>query len=110
MVDFDFYHNSYLGSAITEKQFPECAQKAKEALERLKRRYRVESTGAESEKMALCAMAEAIASAARRKDIRSATVGNVSVHYEGDSAASLQRQLYRCAGIYLDIYRGAGSL
>ena len=108
MVDFDFYRNSYLGSSIPEKQFPAYALRAEAELDAMKRKYRVASSGQESEKLALCAMAEAIAAAAKRKGVSTATVGSVSVRYENQR--ELKKELRHCAEIYLDIYRGVSSL
>ena len=106
MADYEFYVNYYLGSAIPEKAFSGLAAQAEQYLQRLKGAYRVESSGEEAEKLAICAMAEELWD--RRHDkVTSATVGSVSVRYEQDKA-SLRRELYRKASIYLDIYRGAG--
>lgn len=105
MIDYDFYRNSYLGSAIPEKSFSGVAARAADALAALRRRYRVAGDGV-SEKMALCAMAETLYSHSGRKaGVTSATVGGVSVRYEG--ASCLQKELLQQARIYLDIYRGA---
>lgn len=106
VTDYDFYRNSYLGSAIPEKAFDGVVLQAVAALQRLCRRYQVAQTDEVSQKMALCAMAEVLYSFAQRKPgISAATVGKVSVRYgQGDS---LQKQLLEKARIYLDIYRGA---
>ena len=110
MVDYEFYVNYYLGSLIPQKGFGGCAARAKEALDRFKSCYQVVSSGPEAEKLAICAMAEAIYAARKnRGNVASATVGSVSVRYE-DSAGTnkaLWRELYAQASIYLDIYRGA---
>lgn len=107
MIDYDFYVNDYLGSAIPEKSFSGVAARAAEGLERLKRRYRVLPTDEMSEKMALCAMAEALYHHKNRKaGVTSATVGGVSVRYESAGTKKLQQQLLEQARIYLDIYRG----
>ena len=111
MVDYEFYVNCYLGSMIPQKAFGSCAARAKEALNHFKGNYLVVSSGPESEKMAVCAMAETIYAAKRnRGNVTSATVGNVAVRYENSASASkaLWRELYEQACIYLDIYRGAG--
>lgn len=106
MIDYDFYINTYLGSEIPEKTFPRVAARARDALCRIRKQYQVKCSDAVSEKMALCAMAEAFYSYDGRKNgVSSATVGGVSVHYE--SSAGLQKQLLNKAKIYLDIYRGA---
>lgn len=110
MVDFEFYRDGYLGSVIPEKQFAPVASRAEAELDRLKRRYRVSSQGGDLERMALCAMAEALFRAQSRRGISSASVGNVSVRYQdADPEKELRRELYQCAGIYLDIYRGVSA-
>ena len=106
MVDYAFYRDAYLGSIVSEKAFPEAAARAKEFLDCLKTRFRVVSSGEEAEKLALCAMAEAVFQAEKRSGIRSASMGSVRVHYRDASEKSLNRELYRKAAIYLDIYRG----
>lgn len=104
MVDYKFYVNCYLGSAIPEKAFSGVAAQAQACLDRLKGCCRVESSGAEAERMALCAMAETLWSK-RSSGLASASVGSVSVHYAVNKS-SLTRELYEKAAIYLDIYRG----
>ena len=102
MVDFGFYTDTYLGAKIPEKHFSESMARAKEALAAFRRRYTV--TGGEmEEKLALCAMAEAVFDATRRGGAVSATVGSVSVRY-GEN--QLWRELYEQCRIYLDFYRG----
>ena len=105
MVDYTFYTTVYLGSAVPEKAFPGMAAQASAELDSLKRRCRV-SGGEESEKLALCAMAEAIYDSHRHGGVRSASLGGVSVSYDSRDASRAAR---RAAGIYLDIYRGIGS-
>ena len=110
MADYEFYVNCYLGSAVPEKAFPAAAAQAAAALERICRNYTVAEHGEETRKMAICAMAEAIFAANRRRaGVTAASVGSVSVRYENAERVdkSLQRELYRQASIYLDIYRGA---
>ena len=104
MADYDFYTGCYLGSVVPEKAFPQLAAQAQQYLERLKCIYKVESSGAEAEKMAVCAIAETLWNR-RKRTVNSASVGNVSVRYTQPSI-SLQRELYEKAAIYLDIYRG----
>lgn len=112
MADFAFYEGVYLGSAIPEKAFGGMALRAKEALDRFQRIYRVRVPGEDSYKMAICAMAEAIYAASKRRGgVTSASVGEVSVRYEDTASAgrTLQRELYEKASIYLDISRGVGA-
>ena len=107
MIDYDFYVNFYLGNSIPEKAFSGVAARAKDALLKIRRQYRVAEADEVSRKMALCAMAEALYSYDSRKSgVSAATVGGVSVRYE--NSGSLQSQLLSKARIYLDIYRGAG--
>lgn len=106
MVDYEFYVNCYLGSAIPGKVFPGVVAQAKRYLDRLKSAYRVESSGVEAENLALCAMAETLWDR-RNTPVTSASVGSVHVSYAQDKS-SLRRELYEKASIYLDIYRGVG--
>ena len=103
MVDYDFYANRFLGSAIAEDAFPALAAKAGAVLARLRRCCRV--TGSEeAEAMAICAMAEAVYQHSRMGSVHSSRVGDVSVQY--NRLENLNRDLYDRACIYLDIYRG----
>ncbi len=107
MVEYDFYANGYLGSMIPEKAFPELCARAEAFLRQLRRKYRVAPTDAVSEKMALCALAEVYYGyRGKRAGVTAATVGGVSVRYDGAYENRLHRELLRQAGIYLDIYRG----
>ena len=108
MVSFEFYRDTYLGTAIPEDRFVQLEKRAREELERLKKCYRVEG-GEEAQAMAVCAMAECLfAYGSVSVGVRSATVGGVSVGYEQGSSREkeLHKRLYRKAAIYLDIYRG----
>lgn len=104
MVDYEFYVNCYLGSAIPEKAFSGVAVQAQGYLDRFKAVYRVESSGEQAERMALCAMAETLWQR-RNSGLHTANVGSVTVRYAGDRPALLG-ELYEKATIYLDIYRG----
>lgn len=106
MVNYEFYVNQYLGSAIPEKMFRGMAAQAEQVLNRFQRAYRVETSGQEAVSMAICAMAECLWQN-RNKNLTSASIGSVSVQYETDRSA-LRRELYDKASIYLDIYRGVG--
>lgn len=112
MVDFRFYKDVFLGEQIPEKAFPSLAQRAREVLEGYERRYRVSVPGEDSYRLAICAMAETLhAYSKRRAGMTGASVGEVSVRYEGASNAqrNLQRELYQKASIYLDITRGVSG-
>ena len=103
MVDAAFYRESYLGSLIPDSRFPELAARAAEALEQLKRCFRV-TGGEQEEAMAICAMAECLFRESKRCGIKAATAGNVSVQYSAETG--LFGKLYRAAGVYLEFYRG----
>lgn len=108
MIDYEFYVNSYMGSAIPEKAFAPLAARAAGELGRFERIYRVVGTDGERQ-MALCAMAEALyADSKRPRGVAAETVGSNTVRY--DTAGSLTRELYRKALIYLRIYRGSGHV
>ena len=115
MVSYDFYQNKYLGSSITEQEWPALSARAQEQLNRYKRIYTVIAPEENAETMAICAMAEVVASISTAQSgagaVTSASIGSVSVRYGGVSTLDLSpkgqaRELYDAARIYLDIYRG----
>ena len=115
MVSYDFYQNKYLGSSITEQEWPALSARAQEQLNRYKRIYTVIAPEENAETMAICAMAEVVASISTAQSgagaVTSASIGSVSVSYGGVSTLDLSpkgqaRELYDAARIYLDIYRG----
>ena len=113
MPDYAYYRTMYNGSSIPQDEFPACIRDAGAVLSRYKRIYTV--VGDEnSEKMALCAMADAIyyfATAQSGGLASSVSVGSVSCSraqtQPDTSPAAQSRELYRCAGLYLDINRRA---
>lgn len=115
-----FYQDVYGGTALEGEELTACAARAEDVLARFERAYRVAEAVPNGRKMALCAMAEAIAyfEAAQngRGGLRYASVGTVSVSGKGIysavdiSPAAQERELYRCASTYLDIYRGTGAM
>ncbi len=106
MVSYGFYTDTYLGSRLGEKEFPFLAARAADYLESLQRRYQVACPGTDSRDMAICALAETLKQFDGRQGLAGTTVGGVSVRYETGHARALERELQRCAGVYLDIYRG----
>ena len=115
MVTYDFYKNTYLGSSITVEEWPALSARAQDQLNRYKRIYTVVAPGENSEAMAVCAIAEVIASIVAAQNgagaVTSASIGSVSVSYGGMSSLDLSRkgqarELYDAASLYLDIYRG----
>ena len=112
---YEFYRGVYHGTAIEEEEFPELMARAKDQLEAYRRCYRVEGDE-RAEKMALCAMAEAIgyfdAAQNGQGGLRYASVGTVSVSGKGIysqmdiSPKAQEQELYRAASLYLTICRG----
>lgn len=114
---YDFYLNTYCGTAIQPEDFPELLARAEDKLASYERLYHVK--GDENMRnMALCAMAEAIgyfdAAQNGQGGLRYASVGTVSVSGRGIysqvdiSPKAQEKELYRAASLYLTIYRGTG--
>lgn len=112
MADYAFYVTSYLGGSIPEADFPRLAKRAGEQLARYKRIYTVTAPDASSENMAVCAMADAMYYFETVQNApQSASIGSVSssIGSRVDISPKAQAaELYRCAALYLDIYRGCG--
>lgn len=115
MVSYDFYQNNYLGSSIPEQEWPALSTRAQDQLNRYKRIYTVVAPEENSEAMAVCAIADVIASIAAAQNgtgaVTSASIGSVSVSYGNAATVDLSpkgqaRELYAAACRYLDIYRG----
>ena len=122
MVCYHFYANDFHGTSISAEDWPLFEARAAEQLARYKRIYTVTAPEGQeaAEGMAVCAMAEAMAYFAAAQNgsggpVSSASIGSVSVSYAGVSSGTVDlspkgqaRELYRCASLYLDIYRGVG--
>ena len=102
MVAYDFYQNTYLGSQLSQTVFEKTVARAEAYIEKLERSYQVNSNCPDGRALAVCAVAEELAKQDGRKDVSSASVGDVSVHYKDGG----QKDLYRCACLYLDVRRG----
>lgn len=117
MVDYLFYTETYKGTSIPLTEWPMFETRAAEQLAYYKRIYTVTAPEENSEKMAVCAMADVLAyfTAAQNGTggaVSSASIGSVSVNYGSAanavdlSAKGQAKELMRCARLYLDIYRG----
>lgn len=117
MADYTFYTDTYLGGSIPEVDFPRLSKRAGDQLTQYKRLYCVTAPSNDSEDMAICAMADAMyyfesAQNGVAGPISSASIGSVSTSYGATSGSvdlspsGQSRELYRCACLYLDIYRG----
>lgn len=119
MADFEFYQNTYGGISLTPDEWLLFSRRAEEQLRRYKRIYTVTAPESNSEAMAVCAMADALAYFCAAQNgaggtVASASIGSVSVSYGGGQAVDLspkgqEKELLRCARLYLDIYRGVGG-
>ena len=111
MVDYPFYSDTYRGDSIPESEFSRLAKRAEAQLAKYKRIYTVTAPEADSEELALCAMADAIyyfeTAAGEATSSSIGSVSSSSAAVDGSPKAQ-SRELYRCAVLYLDIYRGCG--
>lgn len=118
MVDYGFYTDTYKGASIQPLDWDLFEKQAASQLDKYKRIYTVTAPEEQSEAMAVCAMADALAYFTAAQNgaagaVNSASIGSVSVSYGSASGVDLspkgqERELYRCACQYLDIYRGVG--
>lgn len=110
MADYTFYTSTFMGGSIPESDFPRLAARATEQLNRYKRIYTVTAPDENSEDMAICAMADALYYfEIAANEPQSASVGSVSSSRGTAvdiSPKAQSKELYRCATLYLDIYRG----
>lgn len=118
MIDYNFYTDTYHGCSISADEWPQMEARATDQLRRYKRIYTVTAPEENAEAMAVCAMAEAMAYFIAAQNgmgaVASASIGSVSVSY-GSAANSIdispkgqEKELLRCAKVYLDVYRGVG--
>jgi len=111
MADYAFYTGTYLGGSIPAADFPRLAKRAGEQLARYKRLYTVAAPETDSENMAVCAMADAMYYFETAQNVpQSASIGSVSSSCGtvDISPKAQAAEMYRCAALYLDIYRGCG--
>lgn len=121
-TDYEFYRSRYNGGSIPYDNWQEYSTRAEAILYRYKRIYTVTVPQEEpdAEKLAVCAMAEALHSFdlianGEGGPVQSASIGSVSTSFGASGAdavdvspAGQAKELYRCASLYLDIYRGVG--
>lgn len=116
-VEHEFYLSKYHGASITEPDdWYRYEARAEAQLARYKRIYTVSSPDENAEAMAICAMADALfcfdaIANGEAGQVQSASIGSVSVSYAGANAVDISpkaqaKELYRCACLYLNIYRG----
>lgn len=120
MAGYEFYECVYQGGSIDFSEWPQLEARAADQLARYKRTYTVTAPDEAAESKAICAMAEALhnfdlIANGEGGPVQSASIGSVSTSYGSAgsqavdvSPAGQAKELYRCACLYLDIYRGAG--
>lgn len=100
MADYGFYTGTYLGNSVPEADFSRLALRAENQLAQYRRKYTV--TGDETaENMAVCAMVDVLYYFEQTP--QSLSIGGVSVT---EREQKQNRELYRAACLYVDIYRG----
>lgn len=111
MVEYGFYRDVW-GGEMSEQEFAAAERAAAAQLARYKRIYRVTAPEENSEAMAVCAMAEAqhfYEAAENGQLLAGVQLGSLSQTSAAPapdlSPAAKSRELYRCAGLYLDIGR-----
>lgn len=116
MVEYEFYRDTW-GGSMPQKEFAALMFRAAAQLERYKRIYTVNAPDENSEKYAICAMVDALyyfQLAENGELVQSIQLGSLQVdRAEGTmpdlSATAKSKELYRCACLYLDIYRGVSK-
>ena len=116
MVEYGFYIEDYRGSSIPIEAWTEYERRADSQLSRYKRIYTVTAPEENSEAFAVCAMADALygfdlIANGDGGAVSSASIGSVSVSYGSEGSVDISqkaqaKELYRCACLYLDVYRG----
>lgn len=116
MVEYEFYQKEYMGVSIPEAEFPRLSKRAGEQLARYRRVYLVQTPYEGAESMAVCAIADALyyfETVQNGGTVASSKIGSVSVSYANSTVDTTPKaqeaELYRCACLYLDIYRGCGG-
>ena len=118
-TDYEFYRSRYTDGSIPDDEWADYETRAMAQLNRYKRIYtvKVPQDEPDAEKMAVCAMADAMHSfdliVNGEGGVQSASIGSVSTSYGGQQTVDISpvaqsMELYRCASMYLDIYRGVG--
>ncbi len=115
-MEFEFYRGVFGGEELTEEEFWRFLPRARAVLEGYARRYRLIPACPDARSMALCQMTEVLCWFETVKaggGPAAVSVGSVSSRPAAKlplaDARQLSRELYRAAGLYFDIYRGAGA-
>lgn len=116
MVEYSFYRDKYGGDSVPQGEFAALARDAAAQLARYKRIYRVAAPAGleDSEQLAMCAMIDALyffqamqaGGAAASVSVGSVSSSRGQAAQPDLSPKAQAAELYRCARLYLDIYRG----
>ncbi len=120
-VTYEFYEESFGGSAISEDDWEGYASKAGAYLAKLEALCSVTPYAEKGREMALCAVAEqyqnfdVAAGASGQGSVKGASIGSVSATYDATaggavdlSPAGQRKSLLDAAGLYLHVYAGVG--
>lgn len=114
MIDFEFYQGPFGGETLTEEEFARFAQKAQAVLQGYERNYRLQPVHPQAEQMALCQMAEVLCwfdGVKNGEGPAALSLGSISTRPAAvlpkAGPKELSKELYRAAGLYYDIFRGA---
>ena len=114
MTDFEFYRGPFGGEELSETEFARFAKKARAVLEGYKRDYRLEPVQPDADQMALCQMTEVLCwfdGVKNGEGPSAVSLGSLSVRPSAKlpeaGPRELSKELYRAAGLYFDIFRGA---
>lgn len=114
MADFDFYRGPFGGEVLSEEEFARFAKKAQAVLEGYQRSYRLEPVHPEADSMAVCQMAEVLCwfdGVKNGAGPSAVSLGSLSTRPAAKlpeaGPRALSKELYRAAGLYFDIFRGA---
>ena len=121
-TDYEFYRSRYNGGSIPDNEWADYETRSRAQLNRYKRIYtvKVPQDEPDAEKLAVCAMADAmhnfdLIASGEGGAVQSVSIGSVSSSFGASiadavdmSQAGQAKELYRCASLYLDIYRGVG--
>lgn len=115
-ADYTYYVDAFIGTAVSEADFPAAAERASEYIDYITRGRA--TADMDAVKRACCAVAEVYSSAAKAREVGSGggitqeSVGSYSVTYRSanEVETGLSRSLYRAARMHLAhtglLYRG----
>jgi len=120
-VTYDFYEDSYGGTAIAEDDWEGYAAKAAAYLAKIEAMCSVTPYAENGREMAQCAIAEQFqnfdvaAGVSGQGTVKGASIGSVNVTYDATAGGAIdlspkgqRKMLLEAAGLYLHVYAGVG--